>query len=174
MKVHKFKDENASCFKRVLACVIDNIIVQLPLAIFIWAGWANFSLENLLIIVNNNISTYFSWLLPAIYEAIYLSSSKRATLGMQCCHLRIATYSGVSLNFTRALTRYLMAYSPFVLISLLAKYSFINYNFGFCCYLPFLFIAFDKYNRGWYDYLCKTVVICDNRIRRKNTLIFNS
>ncbi len=167
MKVHKYKGENASCFKRVMACVIDNLIVQLPLVIFIWASWANFSLENLLIIVNNNIITYLSWFLPALYEATYLSSGKRATLGMQCCNLRIVTYSKIKLNFTRALTRYIMAYSPFIFIAILAKYSYINYNFGFVCYLPFLFIAFDKYNRGWYDYICKTVVICDNKVQRR-------
>jgi uncharacterized RDD family membrane protein YckC len=167
MAASKYKGENASCFKRLMACAIDNLIVQVPLIFFMWMYWADFSLENLFIIANSNFATYLSWFLPAIYEAVYLGTKKHATLGMQCVKLRLVSYSNKEVNVSRAFKRYIIAYLPFFIISLIAKYHNINYNFGFICYIPFLFIAFDKYNRGWYDYICKTIIVCDHRVRKK-------
>ncbi len=145
--------EYASIKVRILASVVDIVIVYFAIHIFLTLGE---------FISKNNLYNYesiISWPASALYESILISSAKKSTYGMRLFNIILVNSEKNSVSLYTCFIRYILAYLPFLVIFIINQIMLIKHNFYFLCYIPFLFMAFDQYNRGWYDVICKTFVV---------------
>lgn len=100
-----------------------------------------------------------------IYAALLISNKWQATLGMKLLGIRIEDLTGKKISLIRAIARILVMALPYYLPSFLLNTGF-NKVIVFCLsilYLvSFIYIAFDKYKRGFHDYICNTHVVYKN------------
>lgn len=127
----------AGFWKRVLAALIDTLILWIPCSVFQWTLGDRFTPETYAVI--DFIQITCIW---AVYYGLLESSPKAATLGKQIVGLRVCDFNGNPLSFTRAATRFLM---------------------GIIASLPLgigiFMVGWTEKKQGLHDMICKCLVI---------------
>ncbi len=145
---NKIKTEKAGFFIRLVAYVIDSIILTVC---------ALFLLLNLFILIkffsnyNGNISEvvnsvlipfyFFSYLLKCFYFTFFHSYNGQ-TVGKLMCGIRVVDQKGKNLSTFKSFIRFLGYY-----LSL------------YCLGFGFFWVLIDKKNQGWHDKLAGSIVV---------------
>lgn len=148
--------EIAPIWKRILAIIVDIVIVYILIMLFvILIMYIGFLIEryNLTEITNPNhpnllLLIYFSYILiPWLYFSILDSSSKQGTVGKQVLKIKITNYDGCQITFKQASFRF---FSYFIYIA------------------PLLIVSIFGKSQGFHNHLSKSKII------NKNFIINNS
>ena len=144
----------ASRVNRFLAYLIDILIITFVVFLFAYFFFGfDITISNYLnsgddiqsridfLKERNNIRD-ISFLIWVIYCIFSESSVKQGTLGKNIMGIKVVDMNGDRLSFNKSLIRNISKILSLVVIA-----------------LGFIWILFDKYNRGWHDLLAKTYVM---------------
>lgn len=143
----------AGFWRRLVAKIIDVIIVQLPFQVLILflqdvVGLNNPDTEFTPLLI---VFFFAAWLVPLAanftYNAYFLSTSG-ATLGKKVVRIRVIRPDGETLTFARGIGR-----TAAEIIS------------GIICYIGYIMCVFDERKRTLHDHMADTIVVRDSPVR---------
>lgn len=135
----------ASFFSRLLAFIIDFIIISIAVSI-IWqvfkipAPDPAFTIGNIIF-----FPSLLAWIISIFYYGIMESSSKQATYGKIAVGIKVTDKNGEHLTFRKAGARTL------------------NKFFSSIFFLGYLMFFFNKRNQTFHDWITNCIVTKDNK-----------
>ena len=144
---------------RLLAQVVDCIFLFLLMILMIKLGLTEFGFEK----VEKQFKIIIL-LIFATYTIILPATRLQATLGMLIFNIKIVNLNMERISYFRSLMRFIILQTPslmsgLILVNLL---GFNNYLATICVLFLFISISFDKFKRGFHDFICRTYVIYNN------------
>lgn len=136
----------ASIWRRMVAAVIDLVVVGLPFMLVMGpTEYFRWEENGISFIVWTRPWEYLEMLVFLVYSAAMQSSSKQATLGMQALDMRLVRDGDLgTVSFARAAGRYLLTYLS-----------------GLILFIGYLMIAFTPKRQALHDKLADTVMVHD-------------
>jgi uncharacterized RDD family membrane protein YckC len=144
----------AGAFIRLLALLVD-ITILIPII----AGLMFLLFMFLKIYVLKSIIINLFIFIFMSYFIVLPATEWQATLGMKALCLRIINLNGKKISIWKSLVRTFFIQSPYLILSVLVYLFNITELICILGVVPFIFIIFDKYKRGFYDIICGTYVI---------------
>ncbi|MPW35304.1 RDD family protein [Vibrio sp. B1Z05] len=152
--------EYAGAFKRVLAWIIDSIILVIPIFIFVYflelnvyqnttsidsmvaGGMSSFEIQARLDATVDALSNLVGFLISLLYFSFMDSSKKQATFGKLIMGIKIITKTGGKLSFFRAMWRFISKiFSSLIL------------------FIGLIMIPFTKKKQGLHDFMAGSLVV---------------
>jgi uncharacterized RDD family membrane protein YckC len=152
--------EYAGAFKRVIAWVIDSIIIAIPIFIVTYfialnvyqntssieamaaRGMSSYEIEAMLDATVDGLSNLAGFFIALLYFSFMDSSKKQGTFGKSIMGIKVINKNGDKLSFFRAMWRFISKiFSSLIL------------------FIGFIMIPFTKKKQGLHDFMAGTLVI---------------
>lgn len=141
MQVQEQNFEYAGFWVRVVATLIDTILIMVITLPLLWSIYGDSYFDSTAIL-NGPADFLISWVLPAVGVIVFWMV-KQATPGKMALSLRVLdANTGNSLTVGQSVGRYLAYF-----VSMLPLF------------IGIIWVAFDKKKQGWHDKLAGTVVV---------------
>jgi len=128
----------AGFWRRVIAHIIDNLIIIItlgPFNIFLYIAFGNGEITE---IIHNILAVIISWL----YFAYMESSNRQATLGKRALKIKVTDTNGNKISFARATGRYFAKFISLIILG-----------------IGFIIAAFTPKKQALHDYCAGCLVI---------------
>lgn len=152
MKINKLNYKYAGLWVRICASVWDMIYLS-PLMVVNYTIYFSLNNSRAQIIIYLVFGAIF-----ALYDILFLSSAKQATLGMEKKGIKIIDKYGNKISIIRSSFRYMM----FAIIPMLSNPHKDMYIYLF--FLLQLLILFHPKKQAYYDIICGTYAVYNDKM----------